>query len=126
MASPALVTTRLRIRQTRCARPRLSLVQKARTKTLTLIPPGTFLFRRLRSSQNMSALSTMIRHFEEMCFAQLPSQSNQSTSAHFPFRPSVVNVHVLACAPLSFPFSERAHPHATRRCLRDAGRRVTS
>ena len=63
----------------------------------------------------MSALSTMMRHFEEMRVAQLPSQSNQSTSAHPPFCPNVVYVHALAGAPLVLfppPSAPTPIPHA--------------
>ena len=66
-------------------------------------------------AEQMSALSTMMRQFEEMRVAKLPSQSNQSTSAHPPFRPSVVDVHALANAPFSLippPSAPSLIPHA--------------
>ena len=53
-----------------------------------------------QSAAQMSALFTMMRHFNGMRVAHMPSQCNQSTFAHPSFRPSVQNVHVLIGEPI--------------------------
>ena len=53
-----------------------------------------------QSAAQMSALFRMMRHFEDMRVAHMPSQCNQSTFAHPSLRPSVQNVHAFIGEPI--------------------------
>ena len=63
----------------------------------------------------MSALTVMMRRFEEMQPARLPSQANQLTTRHQLVRPSLLDVFALTGAPHSRPSPPSAPtpiPHA--------------